>query len=297
MRICPMPAISTMRTIETRDGYLMQTIRLGGLLFETADSDELNYRAELRDAMLRSLGIRASRSITTSCADAPMHLSANYPDEFSRRLDARWQKRLASRQLYVNELFLTGCGVRSRAVSASPTDEPQVRRGAGGDDEATRRKTGASSTTPEAMVSALRQYDPQVLSTYETDEGAFSEPLEFLSCLYNADLHPVAMPHGDLGHFVPARRVSFGQDTVELAPAGNLPRRFVAMVSIKDWPSQPCRDVRRTARLPFEMPMSQSFAFVERRAALGRMNLALRRMRSAEDEALSPARGFGRCQR
>ena len=39
-------------TIQTRDGLLMQTIRLDGLLFETADSTELNYRAELRDAML-----------------------------------------------------------------------------------------------------------------------------------------------------------------------------------------------------------------------------------------------------
>ena len=37
-------------TLVTRDGLLMQTIRLGGLLFETADTDELNYRADLRDA-------------------------------------------------------------------------------------------------------------------------------------------------------------------------------------------------------------------------------------------------------
>ena len=43
-------------TIETRDGLLIQTIRLGGLLFETADTDELNYRAELREAMLKTIG-------------------------------------------------------------------------------------------------------------------------------------------------------------------------------------------------------------------------------------------------
>ncbi len=42
-------------TIATRDGMLMQTIRLGGLLFETADADELNYRAALRDAMLQTI--------------------------------------------------------------------------------------------------------------------------------------------------------------------------------------------------------------------------------------------------
>jgi type IV secretion system protein VirB4 len=40
-------------------------------------------------------------------------------------------------------------------------------------------------------------------------------------------------------------------------------------------------------RLPFELTVSQSFGFVDRQAALSRMNLALRRMRSAEDEAVS----------
>src|SRR3546814_7203673 len=40
-------------------------------------------------------------------------------------------------------------------------------------------------------------------------------------------------------------------------------------------------------RLPFELTVSQSFGFVARQASLGRMNMTLRRMRSAEDEAVS----------
>ena len=43
-------------TIETRDGLLMQVIHLRGLLFETADTEELNYRKRLRDAMLQAIG-------------------------------------------------------------------------------------------------------------------------------------------------------------------------------------------------------------------------------------------------
>ncbi|HEU0135262.1 MAG TPA: VirB4 family type IV secretion/conjugal transfer ATPase, partial [Allosphingosinicella sp.] len=43
-------------TIETRDGLLMQVIQLRGLLFETADTEEINYRKRLRDAMLQSIG-------------------------------------------------------------------------------------------------------------------------------------------------------------------------------------------------------------------------------------------------
>jgi type IV secretion system protein VirB4 len=43
-------------TIETRDGLLIQCIALSGLMFETADSEELNYRKVLRDATLQSIG-------------------------------------------------------------------------------------------------------------------------------------------------------------------------------------------------------------------------------------------------
>ena len=60
------------------------------------------------------------------------------------------------------------------------------------------------------------------------------------------------------------------------------------MVSIKDYPGQTAPGMLdELLRLPFEMVVTQSFGFVDRQAALGRMNLALRRMRSAEDEALS----------
>ena len=95
-------------TIETRDGLLMQTIHIGGLLFETADSEELNYRAELRDAMLRALGnsrFAVYHHLIRKRADAV--LDGDYPEDFAAMLDRRWRERLANRQLYVNDLYLT----------------------------------------------------------------------------------------------------------------------------------------------------------------------------------------------
>ena len=277
-------------TIETRDGLLVQTIRLRGLLFETADSEELNYRAELRDAMLRAIG--SSRyalyhHLVRRRADAD--LSAEFADDFSRDLDARWQERLAGRQLYVNELFLTlvrrplqgRIGTADRLRNWFQRSTRQNAAALAGD-------LHALDNAREALMAALGQYDPVLLTSYEANGAQRSEPLEFHSWLFNADMRPVVLPHGDLGHHIPARRISFGLDTVELAPAGPLARRFVAMVSIKDWPSRTMPGMfDELARLPFEMTMSQSFAFVERREALGKMNLALRRMRSAEDEAVS----------
>ena len=95
-------------TLETHDGLLMQTIRLSGLLFETADSDELNYRAELRDAMFRTLGssrFAVYHHVVRRKAEAA--LEGRFGDDFSRQLDARWRARLSEREMYVNDLFLT----------------------------------------------------------------------------------------------------------------------------------------------------------------------------------------------
>ena len=278
------------QTIETRDGMLMQTIRLRGLLFETADTDELNYRAELRDAMLRAIGssrFALYHHVVRRRAD--FALDADYKDSFSKELDAKWSARLASRQLYVNELFLTlvrrpllgriGIADRLRGWVSDAGRE----RGA-----AAAQELRALSNARDALVASLGQYRPQVLGIYDTPNGYCSEPLEFLSCLLNGDMRPVALPHEDIGNYLAYRRISFGQEAIELGKAGATPRQFLAMVSIKDYPGITSPGMfDELYRLPIEMTVSQSFGFVERQAALSRMNLSLRRMRSAEDEALT----------
>ena len=92
------------RTIASGIGTLIQTIRAGGLLFETADSDALNYRAELRDAMLRAIGnsrFAIYHHVIRRRADADM--VAQCSDQFSERLDARWRERLEKRDVLSSE--------------------------------------------------------------------------------------------------------------------------------------------------------------------------------------------------
>lgn len=84
-------------TIETRDGMLMQTVHLRGLLFETADTDELNYRKRLRDAMLQAIGtsrFALYHHIIRRRID--VGLGGGHPDPFSKQLDAAWRARLAT---------------------------------------------------------------------------------------------------------------------------------------------------------------------------------------------------------
>jgi type IV secretion system protein VirB4 len=60
------------------------------------------------------------------------------------------------------------------------------------------------------------------------------------------------------------------------------------MVSFKDYPAQSAPGMLDgVLRLPMELVLTESFAFVDRQATLDRMSLALRRLRAADDDALS----------
>lgn len=277
-------------TIETRDGLLMQVIKINGLLFETADTDELNYRNGLREAMLRTIG--SSRfAIYHHVVRRPVDvlLDGQFPDAFSRLLDERWRARLGSRQMFVNELYLTvvrrplqgriGLAGRLKGLIArSVVDRTAA--------FATEKR--ALDTACDALIASLGNYGPRLLSVYEADGSHFSEPLEFLSHLYNGQQHPVGLPYGDLGDHLPVRRVSFGQEAFELGRTGAHQSTFGAIISLKDYPSYSLPGMfDQLYRMPFDLTVTQSFAFVERGAALGSMNLALRRMRSTEDEGIS----------
>ncbi len=277
-------------TIETRDGLLMQVIHLRGLLFETADTNELNYRKTLRDAMLQATGssrFALYHHVVRRRVDAD--LDAVFPDPFSEELNRRWRERTSAKQLYVNDLYIT---LIRRPLQGRIGTVDRLRTWLG--KASTDRKTAVATelrqldAAREALVASLGSYGARLLSVYETPAGLCSEPLEFLSSLLNGETRPVLLPHRGLADYLSYRRISFGQNAIETAANGDAPRRYTGILSVKDYAGETAAGMfDDLLRLPFEMTMSQSFAFVERQVALGAMNLAMRRMRSAEDEAVS----------
>ncbi len=277
-------------TVLLRDGRLMQVLQLDGLLFETADTDELNYRKRLRDATLRALGSsRFALYHHVIRRRVQPILRDTFPDPFSAELDAVWTKRFQTKELFRNDIYITlirrplqgtsGWAARLARLVGRQRKEPDA------DLALDRRELKAARDT---LVAAMGSYGPRVLRSYERDGVLFSEQSEFLASLYNGEERSIRLPEGDLGEHLPIRRVSFGQQTVELAPVGDVPRTFVGIVSAKDYPGLTTPGMLDDLlRLPVELTISQSFAFVDRQAALGRVNLALRRMRAADDEAVS----------
>lgn len=279
------------RTLLTRDGLLIQILHVGGFPFETADSEELNFRKGLRDRMLQAIGSsRFALHHLITRRRVHTELASDFPDEFSSNLAASWNRRLASRQLFVNDLFLAvirrplqGRAGRLQGLFQRFAVRPGQQRQA---EQVAELKALEAAT--DQLVSALGHYDARHLTAYESEAGSCSELLELLSYVLNGEMRPVLLPDGPLSDYLPGRRISFGQNLVEQAPVGGLDRAFTGILSLKDYPAATMPGMLDDLlRLPREMVISQSFGFTDRQTGLSRMDLALRRMRASDDEALS----------
>ena len=276
-------------TLLLRDGSLLTAIQVPGLLFETEDTDALNAHAATREVMLRStLDSRFVMYHHVIRRRVEVELDAEFADPLAAHIDARWKERLGSGSLFINDQFVTlirrpargkagWVEKASKALNSRKKDAVEV-------DPKDLRSLRAAAT---GLVASLQPYGAEMLGDYTGPKGYVnSEILELLSALYNGEMRPVRRPaeDRDIGHMLPYRRASFGIDAMELRGSGD--PDFAAMLSLKDYPDATSPGLLDSLlRLPFEMVVSESYAPAERTTARERMDLAIRRLRSVDEEA------------
>ncbi|WP_296722126.1 VirB4 family type IV secretion/conjugal transfer ATPase [Erythrobacter sp.] len=279
-------------TVLLRDGSVMSAIQVPGLLFETEDSDALNAHAATREVMLRStLDARFVMYHHVIRRRVEVELDAEFPDALSRHIDARWKQRLAGGSLFINDQFVTLIRRPARGKTGLPERMSKLFSRRGQDElEADPKDIRSLKAAITGLVASLQNYGAAVLGDYQapgSDRGGTnSEMLELLSALYNGEMRPVRRPapETDIGHMLPYRRASFGLDAMELR--GSAAPDFAAILGLKDYPEATSPGLLdNLLRLPFEMVVSESYAPNERTTARERIDLALRRSRSVDEEA------------
>jgi type IV secretion system protein VirB4 len=104
-------------------------------------------------------------------------------------------------------------------------------------------------------------------------------------------MRPVRCPAEgtDLGRMLPYQRLAFGLDALELRGAGA--PSFATLISLKDYPDSTHPGLTDTLlRLPCELVLTETYGPADRQVARERIDLALRRLRSADEDALAERR-------
>jgi type IV secretion system protein VirB4 len=222
-----------------------------------------------------------------------IELDAAFPDPLSAHIDRRWKERLAGGSLFVNDQFVTLIRrpARGKAGLAEKASKLWSRKGAR-EIAPDPRDVRALKAAATGLVAALQAYGAALLGDYEGPSGATNnELLELLSALYNGEMRPVRRPAEgtDLGLMLPYKRVSFGLDAIEQRSASAA--QFAAVLSLKDYPDSTGPGLMDALlRLPFEMVLTESYAPADRQVARERIDLAIRRLKSADEEAMAERR-------
>ena len=275
-----------------RDGSLMMSLLVPGLSFETADTVELNAHAATREVLLRS-SLDARFVLYHHVIRRRVHVSLDgrFDDPLVAHIDELWRERLASGALFVNDQFVTL--VRRPARGKAGWAERLSRRlkGDKGSDEPDPGELRSLRAAASAMAATLGSYGARMLGDYETENGICSEPLELLSALYNGEMRPVRRPSAtaDVGNMLPYRRLNVGLDALEIRSGSDA--QYGALLSLKDYPDSTSPGlVDQLLRLPYEMVLTESYAPLDRQIARERIDLAIRRLKSADEEAVAERR-------
>ena len=286
----PYRALIDENVVLLRDGSSMISLQVPGLAFETADTIELNVQAASRELMLRSaLDARFVLYHHVIRRRVRIELDADFDDPLAAHIDARWRDGQAASSTFVNDQFVTLVRrpARGKAGWADRLARFAKRRGAA-EMEADPADLSALRSAAGAIMAGLSSYGARLLGDYEGTGGTCSEVLELLSALYNGEMRPVRRPDAptDIGQMIPYRRASFGLDAMELRGAEQA--TFAALLGLKDYPGSTSPGLTDALlRVPCELVLTESYAPADRQLARERIDLSLRRLKSADEDAMA----------
>ena len=275
--------------VKTRQGDYVQTFRLSGASFETADDEQLNNWHERLNVLWRNIA-RENVVLWTHVIRRRegVRLENAHPPGFAHDLRTKYLDRLSGQTLMVNELYISlvyrpaaglAVGAASRFFSKSHPNEARLEL---------KDSLDASEKLAQTLTSSLARYEPQALGVYEWEGRKCSSLLEFFGELVNGEWQRVPLPRAPIAEVLTTSRPLFGFETIEYRTASRT--RFGAMLGIIEY-ATPTAVGLLDALLstPFPWVLTQSFAFLKKASAQALLQRQYNRMRSAADFAVSQA--------
>ena len=277
------------RLVVTAAGDYIQTFRLGGASFESADDETLNNWHERLNVTWRNI---ASPNIALwSHVIRRRERAGEVTDQgtgFANRLAARYQRRLARELLMVNELYLTlvfrpvtgkAPSLASKILSRRPNASAVMERA---DALEFCKKLG------ETVAASLARYEPEALGIDRRRGIHHSRLLEFWAFLVNGEWRPVPLPVASVADVLATSRVLFGSEAIEYRTPTDT--RLGAMLGIKEYPTPTAVGMFDTLlSAPFPFILTQSFTFLSKATGQGLLQRQHARMANAGDFAVSQA--------
>jgi len=273
---------------------LMVVLAVGGVSFETADVLDLNSLHRELNTLYRNIADERlalwTHVVRRRDNDYPQGQFAN---PFSERLNSRYRERMIGEDLFRNDLYLSLVWHPGRDPAEKAANLlPRLRSARRGDVELDENALKHLHDKVSDINAGLKRFQARVLSLYEQDGILFSEPSEMLHEIVGGRRERVPLTEGRISSAIYSDRVIFGRETVEIRHEADT--RYAGIFGLKEYPA-----TTRSGMLdgiltaPFELILTQSFAFASKADARTILGRKQNQMVSAGDKAASQIEELG----
>lgn len=277
----------TEHVVKLTSGDYMASIRMQGAAHESADVRDINTWHEQVNNLLRNIA-SPNLALWTHVVrrEYGEYPAGTHPRGFAADLNAKYRAFLGQQRSLVNELYLTVI-YRPQPVRALKLVDLLVGQDQAALEERQLEEIGALMEVVDTALVGLDRYEPELLGCYAENGVMFSEVRELLAFLIDGEWSKQPLTWSDLSHNLATARPMFGRGGT-LALKGPARTQYGAILTIQDYAPATCPGLTNALlSLPFEFVLTQSFSFLSRPVALGRMRQQRGRMINAGDVAES----------
>lgn len=278
-------------TILTKNRDLIVFIKVSGFSFETADDEDIESKKEIRNNLFKGLaGGKYTINTYTVRRKHSAYPEGNFDDPFCKFINDEWKTRHEPDYTFVNEHYIT-ITRKNNAISeifekvAQKFDKSEE---AQSENAALLDAYSEIAEIKDRVINSLSSYRARALGIYEENGAYYSEILEFLGSIVNANNNQkYLVPTYGVDKYIQNSRLYFARKHIEVLNAkGEI--RYAGLVSIKNYrPTTHAGILDRFLHLSFEFIITQSYNFIDKSIAINKMQLQQRRMIQSEDPSIS----------
>lgn len=257
-------------TILTKNGELLQVIRITGFNHESIGSELINLRETVRDAIAENIKTK-NFALWLHTIRRKKNIAPNgtYEDDFSNQLNIDWNNENGWQNQFVNELYLTviiqgydtsitNLRALLRSLSLKSTQNLHIK--------ALETAYKNLSTIVDVITNDLNDYGARLIGIKEWDGVLYSEPMRFFGKIINLSEDRFPLNISDISTDLSRSKIAFGNQSLEVTQ--NNAKNFATMISIKEYSEVSITSLDKFLQLPQEFIITQSLDFISRNKAL-----------------------------
>ena len=251
------------KTILTKNGELMQIIRVSGFSNTSVYAELIPLREAVRDAIRDNIK-QTNFALWFSTIRRKKNISpeGEFSDYLSAKINQTWEELNNLQNDYVNELYITVI------IEGLDTSIANFKSIMGSFSKSRNRKLHESflekslkslTNVTSGILASISDYGAKMLEIKEWEGALYSEQMRFLGKICNLREKHYPLSAIDISSELSINKIAFGNNEIEVSVGKD--RNFAAILTLKEYLEISIELLDKILQLPFEFVISQAFDF------------------------------------